>query len=273
MIELVFNLSLTQGEPPKQFSGLATRGAFLNLIRDANPALSTLLHGGYDATKKKRAVFSMKPLTFTSARSPQASFSASFHDQALGTQTLSSLLSKAPRNITVAEGAYSIEAISIKEVHPEIRASQCSRENSFNLRFLTPTYFSARGSKFKVVTPNLTLMLLSIANDMHIHGYKSIPRQQVLQTRRQIGITGLDIHTDRPVREGTKLYPGFKGWVKLNTSYLDDTQKQLLSLMLAWAEAFNVGGNRTAGFGVLQITTKQPQAPMDPQADKPAPQQ
>jgi len=37
MIELVFNLSLTQGEPPKQFSGLATRGAFLNLIRDANP--------------------------------------------------------------------------------------------------------------------------------------------------------------------------------------------------------------------------------------------
>jgi len=233
MLELVFNLRLVGGEPPRQFSGLATRGAFLNLIGEANPALSTLLHGGYDATHKKRSVFSLKPLSFTSAGSSQASFSASFHDQALGTQTLSTLLNRAPRSISIAGGSYSVEAISIREVQPELRATQHSKQESFDLRFVTPTYFSARHSKFKVIIPNLTLMFLGIANDMHIHGYRSVPRQQVLEARRRIGLTGLDVRSDRPVKDGLKLYPGFKGWVKLNASQLDDTQKQLLSLLLA----------------------------------------
>jgi hypothetical protein len=79
MLELVFNLRLVSGEPPRHFSGLAARGAFLNMVGEANPALSTLLHGGYDATHRKRSVFSLKPLYFSPPASPQASFSTSFH--------------------------------------------------------------------------------------------------------------------------------------------------------------------------------------------------
>lgn len=260
MLELVFNMTLVEGEPPRQFSGVATRAAFLNMVREANPALSTLLHGGYDATHRRRSVFSLKPLSFSNATSTQSSFSVSFHDNELGAQTLSTLLGRAPRGTLIAGGSYNIESISIKEAQPDVQAAQYSKQRSLDLRFLTPTYFSARGSKFKVITPNLLLMFLSIANDMHIHGYRSISRQQVVEARRRIGITGLDVRSDRPVKDGSKLYPGFRGWVKLNVSELDDPQKQLISLLLAWGEAFNVGGNRTAGFGVLQVTAKNPAA-------------
>jgi CRISPR-associated endoribonuclease Cas6 len=251
MIELRVQLRLTAGRPPSGFTGLTTRAAFLGWVGDVKPALSTLLHGGYDATKRKRSFYSIKPVW--AEPSGGHSFSVIFLEDSLAQDTLGALMQSPNRSLRIGEAMMEVTSLSIREVDMAAVGKRLGGLNSLDMRFRTPTYFSVKNSSFKVIQPNLTLLLTNIANTLHIARIESIPREKIKALRAKLGITGLDIRSVM-TRDGSRVYPGFTGWVRLTAKGLDSEQASLLARLAEWAELLNVGGGRTAGFGVVEVS-------------------
>ncbi|PSO04750.1 hypothetical protein B9Q13_03735 [Candidatus Marsarchaeota G2 archaeon ECH_B_SAG-G16] len=254
MISIRFNLEQVGGEAPSGFTGFVTRASFLQLVKEADPALSTLLHGGYDATKRMRSFYSLKPLEY-SASKQKAWFEVNFKLSEVARSTLESLLKATKKQLMIGSAEFLIESLSVKELEPRTLSQTLEQElesaDSLDLRFKTPTYFSTK-SNFKVILPNLLLMFMNAENDMYIARYASIPRKHVFNLRRKLGFTGVQVKSEI-VRDGKKLYPGFTGWVKVRWKELEQNERSTLCLLLAWGVLFNVGSGRTAGFGVLQV--------------------
>ncbi|PSN88959.1 hypothetical protein B9Q03_08910 [Candidatus Marsarchaeota G2 archaeon OSP_D] len=252
MIELRVQLRLTAGRPPSGFTGLITRAAFLGWVGEAKPALSTLLHGGYDATKRKRSFYSIKPLW--AEVSGGYTFSVMFLEDSLAQDALGALMQSPNRSLRMGEAVMEATSLSIREVDVSSVGERLSGQTSLDMRFKTPTYFSVKNSSFKVIQPNLTLLLTNIANTLHIARIESTPREKIKALRAKLGITGLDIRSIM-TRDGSRVYPGFTGWVRLTAKGLDNEQAHLLGRLAEWAELLNVGGGRTAGFGVVEVST------------------
>jgi CRISPR-associated endoribonuclease Cas6 len=265
MIEVIVQLRAVSGEPPTGFTGLVTRAAFLGWVAASKPALSTLLHGGYDPSKRRRSFYSIKPLR----RNPSGghTFSVVFLEDALAQEALEAILQSQHTTLRMGEATFEATAINIKQVDPQAVGRRLCGHAPYDIRFRTPTYFSVKGSPFKVIQPNLTLLLTNVANTLHIGKIESIPREKIRALRPKLGITGLEVKSVI-TRNGTRVYPGFWGWVRVTSKGLDAEEERLLARLAEWAELFNVGGGRTAGFGVVEISPvakqREPGAPTGP---------
>jgi CRISPR/Cas system endoribonuclease Cas6 (RAMP superfamily) len=270
MISLRFNLVHVGGVAPAGFLGLQTRAAFLRWVKEADPSLSALLHGAYDAARRRRSVYSLRPLSYLGSSSggysesrqlepsktAKAWFEVNFRSGQVGTTALAALLKTERRDLELLGAKFQLDSIGVREVDPEGEAKKiekyASASGALDLRFKTPTFFSTSSGRFKVIVPNLLLMFMNAANDMHILNYRSVPRKIVLDLRRSLGMTGIDIRSQLVRAEG-KLYPGFTGWTRLGWRELDDESMRTLCLLLAWSTIFNTGGGRSAGFGVVAV--------------------
>lgn len=266
MIELRVQLRLSEGRPPSGFTGLITRAAFLGWVGEAKPALSTLLHGGYDATKKKRSFYSIKPLWIE--QNGGYTFSVTFLDDGLAQEALGALMQSPHRSLRIGGAVMEATSLSIRQVDVAAVGARLAGQTSLDMRFKTPTYFSVKNSPFKVIQPNLTLLFTNIANTLHIARIESTPREKIKALRAKLGITGLDIRSIM-TRDGSRVYPGFTGWVKLTAKGLDNEQARLFGRLAEWAEILNVGGGRTAGFGVVEVTSPTKRLELGQQAQRP----
>lgn len=255
---------------PTGFLGLQTRAAFLRWVKEADPSLSALLHGAYDAARRKRSVYSLIPLSYFGATSDdfpeshgrdssgiaRAWFEVNFRSEQVGATTLAALLRTERRDLELLGAKFRLDSIGVRELDPVGEAEKLEKyartSGALDLRFRTPTFFSTSSGRFKVIMPNLLLMFMNAANDMHILNYRSVPRKVVLDLRRSLGLTGVDIRSQLVHAEG-KVYPGFTGWTRIAWRDLDYEKVSLLCFLLTWSALFNTGGGRSAGFGVVAV--------------------
>ncbi|MEM0322322.1 MAG: CRISPR system precrRNA processing endoribonuclease RAMP protein Cas6 [Thermoprotei archaeon] len=180
-------------------------------------------------------------------------FSVLFLEDGLAQAVLEALIKQPSTPLRVGDAQMSVSSLGLRQVNPSTVGQKLVGQTTLDLRFKTPTYFPVKNSHFKVIQPNLTLLFTNIANTLHIAKIESIPREDIKALRAKLGITGIDVRSTI-IHDGKRVYPGFTGWVRITAKELDNTQLNILARLAEWAELLNVGGGRTAGFGVVEAS-------------------
>lgn len=283
----VFEVSAVNGCALPWFAGYETRAAFLGMVRELVPDLAEKLHEGETTeTGRKASVMSLKTLRFIkgcrpvwpadSVRkrvvnpyglpvdanlliSPEAEgwFSVTVMNDEVARELLLPLSGCVGREISVKGCSLLINQVRVNVLNPEKLETPISIKDHTDLYFKTPTYFNPLygDKKYKVLYPDPSLLMASlISTARRILGI-SLPKP--VDLAEKIFYSGIDIRT--PITKTKTPTPtGFIGWVKLR--FKDGTnseEKKLIIKLLKLAEITNIGGNRAAGYGELQIKTTQ----------------
>lgn len=273
LVKLSLRASSAGGLP--WFVGHECRAGFLRMVSQLDPELATLMHEGSGEGGRRRAVFSLKPLSFLSgyelvfpeprlSRFPvdgnvvfeqgaKAEMSVAILREETASRFVAAVLPKVQGlRIDVKGHLFEVERLEFEVVHTEsVLKGETFEEVS--LRFETPTYFNPlRGNaKYKVLYPDTTLLFASLVATAHQLTAESYPKPEELA--EQVYISGLDIKTPY-VKEASHEAPtGFVGWVNLKPKEEadKDVRRTILGL-LRLGELTNVGGNRSGGYGVIR---------------------
>lgn len=273
VVKLALRASSAGGLP--WFTGHECRAGFLNMVSRLDPELAALLHEGVEAGGRRRAAFSLKPLSFLSdyelvfperqfSRFPvdgnvvfkqgaRAAMSVAILGEDLAGRFVAGLLSKAQElRVDVKGCVFEVERLEFEVVDPR-SVLQGEPFEEADLRFETPTYFNPlRGdARYKVLYPDPALLFASLAATAHQLTGAGYPKPEELA--EHVYVSGLDIKTPY-VREATHEAPtGFVGWVKLRAREgADEGVRRAIAGLLKLGEITNVGGNRSGGYGVVK---------------------
>jgi CRISPR-associated endoribonuclease Cas6 len=236
------------------------------MVKRLDAELSESLH----SRRGGRSVFSLKPIRFLSGYSvvqagssvggvvyekgARCSLEVAVYDGE-ASRRLISLLATSPMGLVVNEVEFELTGLSVRIIDPVSVISGSGEQEALDVRFLTPTYFNPlRGDQsYKVLYPDpehLFASLVAIAHDLTGQGF---PKPGELADK--VYVSGLEIKTPR--METSRPAPnGFTGWVRLRfKKNASQSDKKLIAGLLRLGEITNVGGNRTAGYGVISVSS------------------
>lgn len=276
-----FGLVAVDGGALPYFAGHECRSAFLSLVSSFDKDLADLLHGS--AGGLKRSLYSLKPISFTDnyqlvypdrgARFPaegnvayapgaRARMEVVLFDDSVAMRIMQGLVARARElRLNIKGGQFMISELNIKLVDLKGVLENPGGDDAeeIDMIFETPTYLNPlRGDKkYKVLYPDPELLIASQISLLHRILQIEFPKPGELAEK--IFISGIDIKTPL-IKEVAQPTPtGFVGWTKIRFREGVDTKtkRQILGI-LRTAEATNIGGNRSGGYGVIRIkTTKQ----------------
>lgn len=277
MISIGFALRALSGGGLPWFVGHECRAGLINLALELDPELGPALHGGVEAGSRRKAAFSLKPLRFVSGfnvvfpeKSPRSfpvEGNVAFEPEArafmkvvflrddVANKFLWALFSKmSGLRINIKGYEFEVERIEFEMIDPHevIRSGEPLEE--VDVEFLTPTYFNPiRGdAEYKVLYPDTALMLASLISTARQLTNASYPRPEELA--RLVYISGLDIKTSKIKEMKHKAPTGFVGWIKLRMKEgISEEAKKTISGLLRLGEITNIGGNRSGGYGVIEL--------------------
>ncbi|MEM2597843.1 MAG: CRISPR system precrRNA processing endoribonuclease RAMP protein Cas6 [Thermofilum sp.] len=262
-VELV--LRATGGGSLPWFCGSESRGAFLSVVSQADRELAERLHGA------GRALFALKPIRFSSGYSlvggrgrPPVEAGVVFEPGATGVLEVTLLDDEVARRffsevlpraagLSVKGLSFKVEGVSARVVDPASVLDQGDGgASAVDLRFLTLTYLNPlRGDqKYKILYPDPLHLLANLVASAHALTGRGFPKPEELA--EHVYISGLDIRTPR-VQASKPAPTGFVGWARLTFKKSASPEaRKLVTGLLKLGELVNVGGNRTAGYGVVE---------------------
>ena len=269
-------VSLSGGGLP-WFVGHECRSALISLVSSFDVGLGNVLHDGIDLGGVKRSVYSLRPLTFTSGFKvvfpnkfsrflvegnvvfvPRASavLSITLFNEDVANRLASLLVTKAHGvKLNVKGYEFSVEGVNFKVIDPiEFLKNQPEDVDEIDVNFITPTYFNPLhgDTKYKIILPDLTLMLASQAALLHRTTGLNIPKPEELSSKTFL--SGVDIKTPYIKELSNEAPTGFVGWIKIRFKENIDTEtKKLITGLIKIGEITNIGGNRSGGFGTVKV--------------------
>ena len=269
-------VSLSGGGLP-WFVGHECRSALISLVSSFDVGLGNVLHDGVDLGGVKRSVYSLRPLTFTSGFKvvfpnkfsrflvegnvvfvPRASavLSITLFNEDVANRLASLLVTKAHGvKLNVKGYEFSVEGVNFKVIDPiEFLKNQPEDVDEIDVNFITPTYFNPLHGdmKYKIILPDLTLMLASQAALLHRTTGLNIPKPEELSSKTFL--SGVDIKTPHIKELSNEAPTGFVGWIKIRFKENIDTEtKKLITGLIKIGEITNIGGNRSGGFGTVKV--------------------
>ncbi|OYT65252.1 CRISPR-associated endoribonuclease Cas6 [Candidatus Bathyarchaeota archaeon ex4484_205] len=259
---LEFSLQLEKPLHVPLYTGDIVRGIFLHIVRKIDPALSFKLHE--EQTPKPYAT---TPLYFKSKGKfakgyvVDHTYPVSFTIKLLTDDLVERILENIPEcfHLTIISTSAYVMNIGFDSISYDELIDAEPKER-FRIVFKTPTYFSQLGSKYhslypdpiKLFTNLFTLWNLYSSNDL----YRDINSDDlVLWLRKNVGIVEHTLRTVYVETRERKLV-GFKGWATYEAP-LGDEMNKIIQTLSRFGEYSNVGGYRTAGFGVMHYIPKQ----------------
>ncbi len=254
------------------YSGFVARGIFYDLARRASPSLAKELHEG-----KKIAPFSARPISHEGEKGvrylkrslPSGPFTLTICllDQGLW-EALFKVITSC-ESLKIVEHECPVSSINVQVISYRKIAEEAKPVKKFQVRFRTPTYFrwlpppSARKQP-----PSYRFMPLPIPMSMFSNLCRlwnafsdvEIPCEDFLEWVEGggIAVSGVQIRTERVYEHPTteKWAVGFVGtaFYSLPDDTFDPKHARLVDALMRFAEYGNVGGNRTAGFGVVEYS-------------------
>lgn len=269
-------VSLSGGGLP-WFVGHECRSALISLFSLFDVGLGGVLHEGVDFGGVRRSVYSLRPLTFTSGFkvvfpsgfsrfsvdgnvvfTPRASavLGVTLFDEGVASKLVSLLVTKAQGvRLNVKGYEFSVEKVSFSVVDPiEFLNAQPEDVDEIDVNFLTPTYFNPlQGDmKYKVIVPDITLMLASQIALLHRTLGLNLPKPEELSS--EAFLSGVDVKTPYIKELSSEAPTGFVGWAKIR--FKEGTKpetRKLITGLIKLGEITNLGGNRSGGFGVVKV--------------------
>ncbi len=253
--------SLFTGE--LDFTGVALRAAFLSLLRQNDPSLSTKIHDPSSVQS-----YALRPFEFDSDFKTHFSQGAlySFGVNLLNSNEYGDVLRHILMNRDLLFKVYHqnvvVTQIDIKSQIPDALMLQWTKgaiENEMvrlALRFKTPTQLSQYGSERACLLPvpeRVFPSLLRVWNTVsgatkieRVTDYRDWVEQNVSVSRHRIRTTEIELGRERP-------FVGFIGDVVYNVWNASEPFGRLTVGLAHFAELSNVGKNRTAGFGMVRL--------------------
>ncbi|RLF18181.1 MAG: hypothetical protein DRJ68_07005 [Thermoprotei archaeon] len=271
---------------PMGFTGFIVRGVVYEILKVIDKPLSESLHN-----LKRLAPFSTTPLKFE--YSPNSSLSEgsiiSFRISTLSDELSSKLtqylIENAPDNISIRDAKAKLIELMASTVEPKKLLESSEPIEAFSVNFITPTFFrrsiatkccpacptprtscpllkTQRRYRY-VALPDPYLMFRGLARLWRKFADKHFNYKRYTEWLLDGGITVsgyTKLKTVRVYEHATtpKWSVGFKGKVYFNLP--KDTYSikmaKITHALLRFGEYSNVGGNRTAGFGVIKHRIK-----------------
>ena len=261
--------SLNAGSIP-WFVGHETRAGFLDLVKRGDKELAETLHN-------TPGLYTLRALTLTSGsrvvwrkktRIPgygiirpmdagilytegaRGWFQVTIYKPDLLTRLITALSHgiRAPVKIRTMELA--IEELNMEAVDTNRIISEAQPVQALDIYFKSPTYFNPPGgADYKIIYPHPPSLITSLQKTLQ----QTQNNLELQGTEETLFLSGIDIRTPANKPGETPTPQGFLGWTRLRLDNLAQEQQKQLHAALKIAEHTGVGGNRTAGYGEIEV--------------------
>lgn len=282
--QVTFRIVAEQGLRFQSFSGFAVRGVFFDFLKNVNEEFALKLH-----SQKSLAPYSVTPVEalhgnyssfiYSSFNGPlQAQFKISILEQDLMNAFTQALISIDSSKIRLVEAYTPIVEISVIQQSFEKIMEEAKPVRRFEVFFRTPCYFRQsllrnlsdpvlKGVKppYRATPlPDIYLMFRNLTRLWRRFSGLSFEYVEYINWIRigGIALAGFPhgIKTIRVYEHPTsnKWATGFVGRVRFSIPKNTFSEKfsRFTDALMKFAEYSNVGGNRTAGFGVIKYLPK-----------------
>ena len=278
MIKLTFELFPEDGriKPYDHPYGYIFRGVIMEWLREIKPELVHRLHEYQEVRPYSINCKIYKKI-------PKIDFILVSHDEVLSDTLIEDLLSNEKVKLIIGEKNYFISRVNFERVRLQSFFENSRPIKSFNINFITPTYFNTRMGDYPIRVPipiSLFGNLATLWNDISKEGSKIDQNNFLNWLNFHVYISGHKIKSVK--RDIGKLKPivGCFGNVsyqvtKINRNYYKHFLNELnrkydyefvnddysnncrwLEILCKLGEYTNVGANRTAGLGVIRYYPK-----------------
>jgi hypothetical protein len=278
MIKLNFELYPEDGriKPYEHPYGYIFRGVIMKWLSETKPELVHLLHE-YEEIRP----YSINCIIRN--KIPKIDFILVSYNDDLSQTLTQDLLSSDKVKLKIGQKDYFISKISFEKINLKNLCEQARPVRGFNINFATPVYFNTSMGDYPVRFPIPSLLFGNLANiwndvsensgeinredfiewinaHLYITGYKMRSAKREIGKRRPV-VGGLGNATYRANPINKNYYK--KKLEELERSYdyrfVNDDYEQncrWLEILCRFGEYTNVGGNRTAGMGVIRYYPK-----------------
>ncbi len=278
MIKLTFELYPEDGriKPYEHPYGYIFRGIIMNWLKEIKPALVHELHEFEE----------VRPYSINCIiqnKVPKIDFVLVSYDDALSDALLKDLLSSEKAKLKIGQKDYFISKISFERFSPNSFIEPSKPVNNFNVNFVKPTYFSSKIGNFPVRFPIPAVLFNNLANIWNsifinqaevdqdhlvdwINAHVYVSGYNMRSVKANIGkpspvAGGLGNASYKVKKINEKYYEFFvkemhqeRNLDFVNENYLNNCR--WLEILCRMGELTNVGGNRTAGLGVMRYYPK-----------------
>ncbi|MEM3694880.1 MAG: CRISPR system precrRNA processing endoribonuclease RAMP protein Cas6 [Candidatus Bathyarchaeia archaeon] len=241
------------------FTGHVARGVFLHIVRQVDPKAAGVLHE-LDVSKP----YSVTPLRFKSiSRVENGLVLDPAHPCRVGFRFLRDDLAgyvlrffERQNIVMIFDTVFRIASLSIKSKSYGDLEREAEAVERFRLVFQTPTYLPCLGSSYRWMFPDAVRVfsgLMRIWNKFsdgrHFGKKEFLAYKEWLA--KNVGICGYRLWTKLAVMRDKKAV-GFVGWCSYEMGDLESEWNRVTVMLAKYAEYSNIGGNKTAGYGVTK---------------------
>lgn len=234
----------------------------MHILRHVNPAVSQRLH-----RPNVLKPYSLTPLYFKSRNRTKSryvldpAFPCRVRFRFLKDELASYLIDyfRQKDTVTIIDTGFHIASMTIKSKDYSEMEKEAKSVDAFRLYFKTPTYLASMGTSFHCLWPEPTKIFPNLMRLWNVYTTeKKYGKKEYLEYKewltKNVGVAEHRLKT-RLTHMGRKKTTGFVGWATYEVRAKDDWNN-LTCVLARFAEYSNIGGNRTGGFGVVNLSQK-----------------
>ena len=262
-VEVILELYGEKGVVLPFFTGHVARGLLLHIIRQIDPSAAGVLHE-LDVSKP----YSVTPLRFRCASRVENGFVLdAAYPCRVGFRFLSDELAgyvlrffERQNSVMIFDTVFRIASLSIKSKSYGDLEREANAVKRFRLVFETPTYLPCLGSSYRWMFPDAVRVFCGLMRVWNKFSEdRRFSKEEFLAFKewlaKNVGVCGYRLGTRLAVMRNKKAV-GFVGWCAYEMGDLESEWNRVTVMLAKYAEYSNIGGNKTAGYGVTKIISE-----------------
>ena len=234
------------GRPPEFVYPYVFRGFFLDMIKDVDPALAAALHDEQG----------IKPYSIQYAfKQFEIELTINLFTHGIARPLYNYLVGLQDMSISLGKTTYTMFRVGMKEIGYRDLLEHSHPVRACRVQFLSPTYFNSDTHSFNIKLPLPGLVFKNLAqmwNEFTAHQVDVDVPRFIDWVTKSVEISSFDMRTV-PVTLGKgRSISGMQGWLKYRLGDSIEGFERWVDCLLDLARYTNVGGNRTAGMGMIR---------------------
>jgi CRISPR-associated endoribonuclease Cas6 len=245
------------------FTGHVARGLLLHIVRLVDPGAAGVLHE-LNVSKP----YSVTPLRFRSVSRVENGFvldpaspchvAFRFLRDDLAGYVLKFF--EKQNAVMIFDTVFRIASLSIKSKSYADLEREAQAAERFKLIFETPTYLPCLGSSYRWMFPDPVRIFSGLIRVWNrFSDGRRFSKDEFLAYKewlgKNVGVCGYKLRTRLAVMREKKAV-GFMGWCAYEMKDLESEWSKATVMLTKYAEYSNIGGNKTAGYGVTKAITR-----------------
>jgi CRISPR-associated endoribonuclease Cas6 len=245
------------------FTGHVARGLLLHMVRLVDPSAAGVLH---ELNTSKP--YSVTPLSFRSVSRVEKGYVLDPAQPCLVRfrflrDNLANYLLRffeKQNTVMIFDTVFRIASLSIKSKSYADLEHEASSDERFRLVFKTPTYLPCLGSSYRWMFPDAVRVFSGLMRIWNLFSdSRHFSKEEYLAYKewlaKNMGVCEYRLWTRLGIMREKKAV-GFVGWCAYEMKDLESKWNKVTAMLAKYAEYTNIGGNKTAGYGVTKVALR-----------------